>query len=714
MEAAIEAGASVDRVERGGWAALHHAVASGNSEMVHLLLAYCASPDVRSMGQGEEGATALHLAACTGNTAVLKLLLDCGADTEAVDQRGKTAVHWAALQGRMESLKILQENNCNLKAQVSGRGTALHYAAAFGDMEVVEWLVEQGVDVTGKDKNGRLAKDVAKRNGHMHIHHLLKELASREPRISRTRQQDIPDHTRVPVPKPRQRTLRDKTEVPRQESTVMEATKNSPHKSDSPIMLKKKGWGIRSLSVGSKSGLKLQLEQMKWEMAEMEKALRTKDVQIARLQGDIFTTELEKVRLEEQLKEVNTYSGQWHELSKEHQHSHQNGPSDSVHTNMETQLQDRATLLLELQEAKARLDEEEHARASEKYANELKIASLTSELEEATQKLKKYGIRQKKLLGKNKTFEVDLMTAGVPSGLPDQRDGSSINSIVQCLYSIVSFRDYLTSDDYRRDVVSQDEMLEALAGVFKALRAGVQPEILAKMHRLKEVVRNLEKASNDGHLHDDHNLLIKLMSHLHHNICLDDRTSLVSQLFRGSQEHRITCRWTGRDVSLAAEDFFAIHLDATGTKTTLQNLLADHYQPQNTEQDCPHCLRSHLCRKQINVTCLPSILIIHLARKNKSANVTFPSSQFMLHDILRCDSPSYELFGVVSLQKGNSPQYKAFCRNLPNSTWYLCSDEKVRVVNIQSVLDQPNAHILFYSAEVIRTQGITKNLPRQL
>lgn len=105
--------------------------------------------------------------------------------TDLVPSLGKTAVHWAALQGRMESLKMLQENNCNLKAQVSGRGTALHYAAAFGDMEVVEWLVEQGIDITSKDKNGRLAKDVAKRNGHMHVHHLLKEMAKRQPKVSK-------------------------------------------------------------------------------------------------------------------------------------------------------------------------------------------------------------------------------------------------------------------------------------------------------------------------------------------------------------------------------------------------------------------------------------------------------------------------------------------------------------------------------------------------
>ena len=55
VEKAVAAGASVDRVERGGWAALHHAAANDNSEIVRLLLAYSANPDIRSMVQGEEG-----------------------------------------------------------------------------------------------------------------------------------------------------------------------------------------------------------------------------------------------------------------------------------------------------------------------------------------------------------------------------------------------------------------------------------------------------------------------------------------------------------------------------------------------------------------------------------------------------------------------------------------------------------------------------------
>lgn len=697
VEEAVEAGASVDWVDSGGWAPLHYAAASGNSEMIHLLLAYSADPNIRSMAHGEEGATPLHLAACVGNTGVMKLLLDGGAAVEAVDHRGKTAVHWAALQGKMESLKVLQDYNCNLEALVNGRGTALHYAAAFGDIEVVEWLVERGVDVTGKDKNGRLAKDVAKRNGHKHVQNFLKQETKKQPRksTSMARKQDLADQSILPLPKPRRRTLRDK------KSAAGEASRDSPQGSDSPNTPKKKGWVIRSMSVGNKAGLKLQLEEMKREMEDMEKALRSKDVQIARLQGDIFATELEKVRVEEQLNEMRAYSGRWRTSPEQQQVL--KGSSDAVvHATLATPSQNGTAILLELEKIKTQLKEEQHARESERYASNLKITSLITELNEATQKLRKYGVRQKKLLSKNKTFELDLTTAGVPSGLPDLGDAGAMNSIVQCLYAITDLRDYLTTDAFRRDVVSRGEVVEAVAGVFKALKAGVQPEILAKVHRLKEVVDSLEEAPrNDGVL-DAHDLLILLLPWLHRDLCQVDGTSVVSHLFLGSQEHSVTCRWTGGDVSRVAEDFSTIYLDVTSEREiSLKSLLADYYKPLSAEYDCPHCLRSHLCRKQLIVTRLPPILIIHLARKNKRVNVTFPPSHFTLHDVLGCDGPSFELFGIVTLQgTTNSPRYTAFCKNPPDSTWRLYDNEKVCDVSTRTSMDQPNAHILFYSAEV--------------
>lgn len=70
-----------------------------------------------------------------------------------------------------------------------------------------------------------------------------------------------------------------------------------------------------------------------------------------------------------------------------------------------TRMQEKAALLLELQEVKEKLEEERRARASERQASDLQIASLTSELEAATHKMTKHGVRQRKLLSKNKSME---------------------------------------------------------------------------------------------------------------------------------------------------------------------------------------------------------------------------------------------------------------------------------------------------------------------
>ncbi|KAK3864039.1 hypothetical protein Pcinc_030236 [Petrolisthes cinctipes] len=186
VEKALQDGAWVDHVgSREGRAAIHYAAALGNQHLLHLLLAYAADPDIKSDADGEEGASPLHLASNVGNTDIMKLLMTDGANKEARDDRdlyrfpGKTALHWASLQGELTSLALLKKHGCNLEATVSGGGNALHYAAASGKLEVVQWLVEVGVPTTLRDKNNWLPKDVAKRNGHTHIHHFLKNLEKR-------------------------------------------------------------------------------------------------------------------------------------------------------------------------------------------------------------------------------------------------------------------------------------------------------------------------------------------------------------------------------------------------------------------------------------------------------------------------------------------------------------------------------------------------------
>jgi ankyrin repeat protein len=49
----------------------------------------------------KDGRTALHCAAQTGQADVVQLLLEKGADINAVDQSCYTALHWALLRNMM-------------------------------------------------------------------------------------------------------------------------------------------------------------------------------------------------------------------------------------------------------------------------------------------------------------------------------------------------------------------------------------------------------------------------------------------------------------------------------------------------------------------------------------------------------------------------------------------------------------------------------------
>ena len=82
----------ISRLEQGELASLVHAAETGNGPAVSLMLDLGFPIGVRR----EDGATALHAAAYTGSTEVVRLLLDRGADPEALDGQWESpALEWA-------------------------------------------------------------------------------------------------------------------------------------------------------------------------------------------------------------------------------------------------------------------------------------------------------------------------------------------------------------------------------------------------------------------------------------------------------------------------------------------------------------------------------------------------------------------------------------------------------------------------------------------
>ena len=87
---------------------LHVAAGTGNEAMVLLLLEHGASLNV---ARGSDGYTPLHAAAQAGRTQVVRLLLDRGADVNVLThgQIGAPALHLAEMRGRTEVAQMLRE-----------------------------------------------------------------------------------------------------------------------------------------------------------------------------------------------------------------------------------------------------------------------------------------------------------------------------------------------------------------------------------------------------------------------------------------------------------------------------------------------------------------------------------------------------------------------------------------------------------------------------
>ena len=125
---------------------------------VQLLLRHKARVDSRGALQ----TTALIQACAFGNTDIVGVLLDAGADRNACDEYQSTPLHEVAKQGAVDTLTRLLKAKPDLYAiDMEGRN-ALHLACEYGaSPEFVKLLVQHGLGTDATDVEGRLAIDIA-------------------------------------------------------------------------------------------------------------------------------------------------------------------------------------------------------------------------------------------------------------------------------------------------------------------------------------------------------------------------------------------------------------------------------------------------------------------------------------------------------------------------------------------------------------------------
>ena len=172
--------------------AINVAAALGPAEIVVALLDAGADPQMRGFG----GVSPLHAAALSGQSAIVGILVDRGAQIDALDNLGRTplltyasgaahnldvlrillkaganpnaaerttnmsALDYIAIQGRTDEAELLVIAGANVNDRDSLFGqTPLHFAtdccnAAIGNHDMVRFLIAHGADVNAKDVNG--------------------------------------------------------------------------------------------------------------------------------------------------------------------------------------------------------------------------------------------------------------------------------------------------------------------------------------------------------------------------------------------------------------------------------------------------------------------------------------------------------------------------------------------------------------------------------
>ena len=147
MQALIANGSDVNEVQM--VTPLTMAALSGQSEAVRLLLSLGADPDIESSAMG----TALHAAAQRGFVDVVRILLEDGANPESRNPDSYTPLMIAALNNQVDAIKALIDAGADVNAVGLARGNGmggngrvnvLHVASFNGNTEAADILRNAG------------------------------------------------------------------------------------------------------------------------------------------------------------------------------------------------------------------------------------------------------------------------------------------------------------------------------------------------------------------------------------------------------------------------------------------------------------------------------------------------------------------------------------------------------------------------------------------
>ncbi|XP_067653128.1 serine/threonine-protein phosphatase 6 regulatory ankyrin repeat subunit A-like [Haliotis asinina] len=146
---------------------LHWASQGGNVKIVKYILT---QNIIDINGNDDNKMTPLLLAAYHGNSDVLELLIEKGANALAVNRKSRNSLHLSCTGGHVDAAKyVLNQTSVDINSKDCEEMTPVMLAASHGKSEVFDMLIKKGADLSVIDKNGDNILHWACRGGNVKI-----------------------------------------------------------------------------------------------------------------------------------------------------------------------------------------------------------------------------------------------------------------------------------------------------------------------------------------------------------------------------------------------------------------------------------------------------------------------------------------------------------------------------------------------------------------
>ncbi|XP_067653124.1 ankyrin-3-like [Haliotis asinina] len=163
----MKIGADMSQENDDGENILHMACQGGNVKIVKYILT---QNIVDINGNDDNKMTPFLLAAYHGNSDVLELLVQKGANTLAVNRKRRNSLHLSCTGGHVDAAKyVLNQTSVDINSKDCEEMTPVMLAASHGKSEVFDILMKKGADLSVTDENGDNILHCSCRGGNVEI-----------------------------------------------------------------------------------------------------------------------------------------------------------------------------------------------------------------------------------------------------------------------------------------------------------------------------------------------------------------------------------------------------------------------------------------------------------------------------------------------------------------------------------------------------------------